>query len=83
MAGYSETLKEMMDRIVGDRSFREAAEAARCDHTILFSMVRHGRIPRRETLRRVADGFGVTGRQRADLFAAAGYVELPEEVAAR
>jgi hypothetical protein len=78
MAGvtYSETLKGVMGRIIGERSYREVAEAAGCDHTLIFTMHKHGRVPRRATIAAIADGLGLPADGRTELFHAAGYLEI-------
>lgn len=72
---YSEQLKRVVDGLIGDRTLRGFAVEAGCDYTLLHDMRRHGKIPRRETIARIADSLRLEGEQRAELFAAAGYIE--------
>lgn len=83
MTHYNEQLREVMTRVLGGRSTRIAAAEIGCDSSLLWHMHRHGKVPRRETVIRIAEGLNLDAGLRRDLFLAAGYVDFAaEEVAA-
>jgi hypothetical protein len=79
---YSEKLKDVAARLIGDRTLRDVAAEIGCDHTLLYHMQRYGKVPRRDSIIRIANGLKLTGEAREELFAAAGYIEFAEDAAA-
>lgn len=77
---YSEQLKAVMGRVIGGRPLRAVAADAGCDPTLIWRMQKYGHVPLRRTVERIADNLDLSTDLRADLFAAAGYVEFAAAV---
>jgi transcriptional regulator with XRE-family HTH domain len=78
-ARYSEDLVAVFAECRDGKSLREIAQASGLDVGTVLQVVNRGRVPQYDTLARLADGLGVKGGKRRELFAAAGYVELRKE----
>lgn len=78
---YSERFAETLRRLIGERTQADVARAAGCDEATLSRMARAGRIPSRRMLGNVARVLELDEWSRAQLYAAAGYVELQQEPA--
>lgn len=81
---YSEDLPAVMERVIDRRTLDDVARLARVDASLLSRMRSRGKVPRRETVARIADNLGLRPGLRRDLFRACGYVptETPAEVGA-
>lgn len=71
---FSDAVKDAL----GEGTAGNAAIATGLSHALVYDMAR-GRVPKRQTLIRFADGLSLTGEVRSRLFYAAGYLD-PQDV---
>lgn len=74
---YSEGFGEAVRAAIGERTLFAAGQLCGLDATTIWKM-RRGVIPRRVTLAAFANGLGINGRARTELFRLAGYVPIPD-----